>query len=89
MDAWINDPPSESEDEAIMANITEFFPNKNSESYAPEYQKTKNYVEPTQEELDKQRETRKQSEQTNPFYLKDAKKTKPIEKVLNEIFFFS
>jgi len=88
LDAWINDPPSESEDETIMANIEEFFPNRSSENYVPEYQKSRTYVEPTSEELEKQRETRKQSEQTNPFYIKDTKKPKLVQKVLKKILFF-
>ncbi len=88
MDAWINDPPSESEDESIPENSREFFPSGNTENYTPEYQKSRNYVEPTTEELEKQRETRKQSEQVNPFYLKDTKKIKPTPKVFDKITFF-
>jgi len=90
LDAWINDPPSESEDESISNNSQELFPDRYTENSIPEYQKTRNYIEPTTEELEKQRETRKQSEQTNPFYLKDAKKTKSTQNVLIKFrsFFF-
>ncbi|CAF4302554.1 unnamed protein product, partial [Rotaria sordida] len=53
--------------------------NYNSDSYSGDtlsYQKSKKYIESTAEELEKQRESKKQSEQMNPFYLKDLKKTK-------------
>jgi len=88
LDAWINDPPSESEDESMPTNSQEFFPDRYTENSIPEYQKTRNYVEPTTEELEKQRETRKQSEQTNPFYLKDTKKTKSTQQVLRKFHVF-
>jgi hypothetical protein len=82
LDAWINDPPSESEDESTPNNYrydnTGLFAGNNE---APEPRKSKTYVEPTTEELEKQRETRKQSERMNPFYLKDTKKTKSTHQV--------
>ncbi|CAF0909312.1 unnamed protein product [Adineta ricciae] len=92
LDAWINEPPSESEDESVVSethydNKGLFYGNSensySSNSYANEassYQKTKNYVEPTADELEQQRESRKQSEQMNPFYLKDTKKSKATPK---------
>ena len=82
LDAWINDPPSESEDESVP-NITRYEKSGlfSGENTVPEYQKVKNYVEPSVEELEKQRESRKQSEQLNPFYLKDAKKSKSIQEI--------
>ncbi|CAF1176469.1 unnamed protein product [Rotaria sordida] len=86
LDAWINDPPSDSEDESITTSShydnKDLFYGDNGEnynSYSSEtlsYQKSKKYIEPTPEELEKQRESRKQSEQMNPFYLKDSKKPK-------------
>ena len=78
LDAWINEPPSESEDESTSNNSR--YDNSGlfgGENVAPEPQRSKVYVEPTTEELEKQRESRKQSERMNPFYLKDTKKTKP------------
>ncbi|CAF3984336.1 unnamed protein product [Rotaria sordida] len=51
--------------------------NSNSNSYSGDtlsYQKSKKYIESTAEQLKKQRESKKQSEQMNPFYLKDFKK---------------
>ncbi|CAF1557455.1 unnamed protein product [Rotaria sordida] len=51
--------------------------NSNSNSYSGDtlsYHKSKKYIESTAEELEKQRESKKQSEQMNPFYLKDLKK---------------
>ncbi len=88
LDAWINDPPSESEDESVPSNPR--YDNTgglfSGDNVTPEYHKPKTYVEPTTEELEKQRESRKQSEQMNPFYLKDTKKTKSTHKVRTEFF---
>lgn len=82
LDAWINDPPSESEDESVPSHPryenTALFSGENSTT---DYSKAKVYVEPSTEELTKQRESRKQSEQMNPFYLKDTKKSKQTSKV--------
>ncbi|CAF4152856.1 unnamed protein product [Rotaria sordida] len=86
LDGWINDPQSDSEDGSITTSS--YYDNKglfyddngensNSNSYSADtlsYQKSKKYIEPTAEELEKQRESKKQSEQMNPFYLKDSKK---------------
>lgn len=78
LDAWINEPPSESEDETPVINIR----SENNILFSGEPSpKAKVYVEPSHEELAKQRESRKQSEQMNPFYLKDTKKTKAISQV--------
>ncbi len=89
MDTWINNPPSDSEEESVPTNpryeTTGIFSDRNSTS---EYQKPKNYVEPTVEEIEKQRESRKQSEQLNPFYLKDTKKSKSTQKVWIKFPFF-
>jgi hypothetical protein len=97
LDAWINDPPSESEEESVPKNISyenkdnknlfygeSYYHGSNLDSYSgdgSDYQKSKNYVEPSSEELEKQRETRKQSEKMNPFYLKDSSKTKLTQQV--------
>ena len=82
LDAWINEPPSESEDETPAihprAENHTFF---SGESASSEYPKAKVYVEPSNEDLAKQRESRKQSEQMNPFYLKDPKKSKGTSQV--------
>ena len=82
LDVWINEPPSESEDETPVMNIR----HENNTLFSGEppstdYAKAKVYVEPNHEELAKQRESRKQSEQMNPFYLKDTKKNKAISQV--------
>jgi len=80
LDAWINDPPSESEDESVPA--AQFDNSKAGsnifagESYyhgssqdSPNYRKT-TYVEPTAEELETRRKTRRESENMNPYYIK-------------------
>ncbi|CAF3775931.1 unnamed protein product [Adineta steineri] len=86
LDAWINDPPSESEDESVPTN--QYYENKNTtqnlfsnndnkedyyhssnlSSYPGDgsgYTQSKTYAEPSTEEIEKQRETRKQSEKTD------------------------
>lgn len=118
LDAWINDPPSESEDETVPDKNTSFQYNNNNrnndqgtfygESYyhasnldthgasGSDYQQSKKYVEPTAEELENQRELRKQSEKMNPYYLDKTSKAKPTEKVRlkshrivpSKVFFF-
>ncbi|CAF3480966.1 unnamed protein product [Rotaria socialis] len=91
LDAWINDPPSESEDESSSTNTRydskglfdgNEGDNNNSNAYSGDkysYQKANHYAELTTEELEKQRESRKQSEKMNPFYLKDTKKPKSTQ----------
>ncbi len=103
LDAWINDPPSESEDESVPSSAPfetnnnnsnqnlfygeSYYHGSNLDSYSgSDYQKSKNYVEPSVEEIEKQRETRKQSEKLNPFYLKDSSKAKQIEQVCDQNF---
>ena len=102
LDAWINDPPSESEDEAVPASTRQEFQSDRSlfsggdqsESYyhgsnldtqgadgGSGYSRSTTYVEPSTEELEQQRESRKQSEKLNPFYLKDSGKAKAAKKV--------
>ncbi|CAF1088166.1 unnamed protein product [Rotaria sp. Silwood1] len=99
LDAWINDPPSESDDESVTKpssfdktnnpslfygdNRENYYHGSNLDSYSGDqsgYNKPKNYVEPTAEELEEQREKRKQSEKMNPFYLKDTTKIKSTQK---------
>ncbi|CAF4270550.1 unnamed protein product, partial [Rotaria sordida] len=72
LDGWINDPQSDSEDESITTSS--YYDNKdlfyddngenyNSNSYSADtlsYQRSKKYIEPTAEELEKQRESKKQ-----------------------------
>ncbi|CAF1456580.1 unnamed protein product, partial [Rotaria sordida] len=58
--------------------------NSNSNSYSGDtlsYQRSKKYIEPTAEELEKQRESKKQSKQMNPFYLKDSKKKPKLTQI--------
>ena len=98
LDAWINDPPSESEDESVTISTHDDNNNQNlfygdkgnyyhvssHDSYSGEqygYSQTKTYIEPTVEELREQREKRKQSEQMNPFYIKDSTKGKVAQQV--------
>ncbi|CAF1142820.1 unnamed protein product [Rotaria sordida] len=93
LNAWINDPPSDSEDESITTSSyydnKDLFYGDNGENYNSNlysgvtlsYQKSKKYIGLTAEELEKQRESRKQSEQMNPFYLKDSKKPKVTQTV--------
>ncbi|CAF0958357.1 unnamed protein product [Adineta ricciae] len=89
LDAWINDPPSESEDETVPSNPYEYtkqglFSEDQRENYYHGSNLSSNtgdnspkhYAELTGEELERQRETRKQSEHLNPFYIKETKKTK-------------
>ncbi|CAF3945340.1 unnamed protein product [Rotaria sordida] len=85
LNGWISDPQSDSEDESITTSS--YYDNKglfyddngencNSNSYSADtlsYQRSKKYIEPTAKELEKQRESKKQSKQMNPFYLKDSK----------------
>ena len=100
LDAWINDPPSDSEDEAVPTtahfennhnqslfsgdNKDNYYHGSNLDSYSGDsssYNQSKTYVELTSDELEKQRESRKQSEKMNPFYLKDSAKSKLTQKV--------
>jgi hypothetical protein len=93
LDAWINNPPSDSEDESVTTNSrrenSELFYGGNEEKSnqnayhndTSSYPKSRDFVEPTVEELEKQRENRKQTEHMNPFYLKDTKKSKLPQKV--------
>lgn len=101
LDVWINDPPSESEDESIPNNTPFQYNNNKSndqglfygESYyhgsnldshgagGSDNQQSRKYVEPTPEELERQRELRKQSAKMNPYYLDDTAKPRSTEKV--------
>ncbi|CAF4069496.1 unnamed protein product [Rotaria sp. Silwood2] len=99
LDSWINDPPSESDDESVAkpsrydkANNQSLFYGDNRESYyhgsnldsysgdQSSDNKPKNYVEPTTEQLEEQREKRKESEKMNPFYIKDSTRIKSTQK---------
>lgn len=99
LDAWINDPPSDSEEETETRsnqyeNNQTLFSGDNNDSYyhasnldpyggdQSEYNKGKNYVELTQEEVEERRERRKQTEKLNPFYLKDSSKPKTTQQVV-------
>ena len=103
MDAWINDPPSESEDETVPTNPYEYtkqsifsegqqenyYHGSNLSSNAGD-NSPKHYTELTSEELERHRETRKQSEHLNPFYIKETKKSKSTVQVrvayMNDVF---
>ena len=93
LDAWINDPPSESEDETVptpnqyentnknTSNIfygENYYHGSNQDSYSGEggdYKKT-TYVEPSAEELESRKKTRKESENINPYYIKGSSASK-------------
>ncbi|CAF0892405.1 unnamed protein product [Rotaria sordida] len=99
LDAWINDPPSESDEESEIKprhfdnthnqslfsgdNTENYYHGSNLDSYSGDQSdsnRTKNYVEPSTEEIEEQREKRKQSEKMNPFYIKDSTKIKSLQK---------
>lgn len=105
LDAWINDPPSESEDETVSTNTFEtkttttnnnnnstlfsgesYYHGSNLDSHGGDYQKTKNYVELTNEELEKHRVARKESQNMNPYYVKDSSKAKLTQQVYRFLF---
>ncbi|KAK3868287.1 hypothetical protein Pcinc_026301 [Petrolisthes cinctipes] len=67
LDAWINDPPSESEDDEDEAYKKEIFVKHESTS---KHKKEK--YEPTEEELQKLREARKAEQASNPYYVKNS-----------------
>jgi len=72
LDAWINDPPSESEEEdEEEEKPTDVFV-KTTNDYGGPVDKKPTY-QPTEEELTQQRESRKFEQQMNPHYLKDVK----------------
>ncbi|OXA50499.1 AP-3 complex subunit delta-1 isoform X2 [Folsomia candida] len=80
LDKWINDPPSESEEEEEEddhVHSTEVFVKTSSTEYErkPAYQ-------PTPEELNQQRESRKHEQKMNPHYLKDVAKSP--SKIINQ-----
>ncbi|OXU26869.1 hypothetical protein TSAR_010610 [Trichomalopsis sarcophagae] len=68
LDAWINDPPSESSDSEDM-DMNDIF--IKTEKVNDNYNKRLSY-EPTAEELEIRREARKLEQQNNPHYLKNS-----------------
>ena len=96
LDKWINDPPSESEDESVPNNTPfatinndqgtfygeSYYSGSNLDSNSgTDYQKATSYVELSNEELEERRLARAQSNKLNPFILKDSTKPKALERV--------
>jgi AP-3 complex subunit delta-1 len=71
LDAWINEPPSESEGEEVPSEV---FVTSAAEFYGEKPEKPT--YQPTEEELTKQREARKVEQDLNPHYLKPSSKVK-------------
>lgn len=69
LDAWINEPPANSESESDEEIIENLFVKSDKSDYGrlERYQ-----PEPTEEELRKSREARKYEQQNNPHYLKGS-----------------
>ncbi|XP_005107703.1 AP-3 complex subunit delta-1 isoform X2 [Aplysia californica] len=70
LDKWINEPLEDSSDEEV--NVSSFFvaaDDQHRSSY--QYEESKTYQQPTEEELEKRREARKTEVEHNPHYLKD------------------
>lgn len=84
LDAWINEPPAEVEEESSEEEVE---PSRNvfglEQSYESSSPKKKNYVEPTEEEKEKNRQARIAQQNSDPFYLKDSSsaKSSPYRKV--------
>lgn len=72
LDAWINDPPSESEEEEDEALKREIFIKNDSSS---KHKKEK--YEPSEEELQKLRDARKAEQASNPYYVKSHSNALP------------
>jgi len=80
LDAWINEPAPESEDdeeEEMEENLAQVF-FKEDKSAAPR----KSIVEPTEEELAAMRAQRIANQSSNPNYLKSATPTSPLRQVV-------
>ncbi|CAG7729876.1 unnamed protein product [Allacma fusca] len=89
LDKWINDPPSESEeeDDEEVDSTQGVFVNHGTQSMAEFYGKTeaKKTYQPTEEELQKQRETRRMEQELNPHYLKSSSKSSPTKKSESDV----
>lgn len=86
LDAYINEPPSSSSEEEDDQGAGVFLSEADRKKIGidlPEYKKT--YVEPTEEELEKMRQTRKLEQLENPHYLKGEMKTKRYHEQTNDI----
>lgn len=70
LDAWINDPPSESSEDE-QTNFRAPFVDTTEKSY-----QTEGRVEPTESELEAIREQRYQDQLNNPYYVKQTNKPK-------------
>lgn len=72
LDAWINDPPSESEEEEDDALEKEIFVKADSS-----YKHRKEKYEPSEEELQKLRDARRAEQASNPYYVKSSALSSP------------
>ncbi|KAL4235570.1 AP-3 complex subunit delta-1 [Mactra antiquata] len=89
LDAWINEPPSDSsDDEDSRINTSIFLPpgGDDTRSFYPSEQKQK-VVEPSPEELQKARDQRIAEQEHNPMYLKgsSSKKKSSLSEVVTGI----
>ncbi|XP_045610088.1 AP-3 complex subunit delta-1 isoform X2 [Procambarus clarkii] len=72
LDAWINDPPSESEEENDDTIKKEIFVKADSS-----YKNRKEKYEPSEEELQKLRDARRAEQASNPYYVKSSALSSP------------
>jgi AP-3 complex subunit delta-1 len=84
LDSWINDPPSESEEddeeEINSVRSSDVFV-KSSNDYGGSLLEKKPVYQPTEEELTQQRESRQHEQKLNPHYLKDVAKASPAKMI--------
>lgn len=84
LDAWINEPPSDSSDEENFRAGQSIFLPMNTDDHRTFYpsEPSKKRVEPTAEEISKAREQRRIDQEHNPNYLKmDRKKKQVVENI--------
>lgn len=81
LDKWINEPPSDSSDDDYQPkNI--FTTTEERSGYQ---QTEKPFYQPTEEELEKRREERKNEQAMNPHYLKGEIKSKALESYVGDV----
>ncbi|XP_070195049.1 AP-3 complex subunit delta-1-like isoform X2 [Littorina saxatilis] len=87
LDAWINQPESDSSEEEGEIMGVGFFSTVGSEEHRSSYQveSMRNTPEPTPEEMDKRREARRVEQEHNPHYLKDEGRGKKSRKGNNDV----
>ncbi|KAK7071500.1 AP-3 complex subunit delta-1, partial [Halocaridina rubra] len=75
LDAWINDPPSESEDEEEEEEVGKADIFVKSDASSKDRRKEK--YEPTEDELQKLRDARRAEQACNPYYVKSSSHSSP------------